>query len=127
MRVALDTNRWTDLFRGDAELAELLSHCEEIYIPLIVMGEMKAGFLGGRHRKANEVLMRRFLDRPTVKLLLPSRQTAMEYARIFVQLKNAGRPIPDNDLWIAAMVVENDLRLITRDKHFSYLPQLELA
>jgi predicted nucleic acid-binding protein len=111
---------------GRCGWAEFLSLCEEIHIPLIVMGEMQAGLLGGKHRKANEGLMRRFLDRPTVKLLFPSRQTAMEYARIFVQLKNAGRPIPDNDIWIAAMVVEHVLRLITRDKHFSYLPQLEL-
>ena len=55
MRVALDTNRITDLFRGDAELAERLGTSEEIWIPLIVLGEIKAGFQGGTQRRRNEV------------------------------------------------------------------------
>jgi predicted nucleic acid-binding protein len=46
------------------------------------------------------------------------------YARLFVQLKRAGTPVPDNDLWIAALVLEHDLTLITRDRHFGCIPQL---
>jgi predicted nucleic acid-binding protein len=62
-----------------------------------------------------------------VTILFASRETTEQYARLFVQLKRAGTPVPDNDLWIAAMAVENDLALVTRDRHFDKLPQLRRA
>ena len=124
VRVALDTNRLTDLFQGDAELAELLGTRDEVWIPLIVLGEIKAGFLGGNQGRRNEILLRKLLTRPTVGVLLPGRETAEHYARLFVQLKSAGTPIPDNDLWIAALALEHDLVLLTRDRHFNRIPQL---
>jgi tRNA(fMet)-specific endonuclease VapC len=124
VRVALDTNRLTDLLRGDADLAERLELCEEIWIPLIVAGEIKAGFRGGDRRGRNEALWERLLSKATVSLLLPDAATAEYYARLFVQLKRAGTPIPDNDLWIAALVLQHSLRLITRDRHFAKIPQL---
>jgi tRNA(fMet)-specific endonuclease VapC len=55
---------------------------------------------------------------------LPGRETAEHYARLFVQLKRAGTPIPDNDLWIAALALEHDLTLVTRDQYFQHIPQL---
>jgi predicted nucleic acid-binding protein len=127
MRVALDTNRLTDLFQGDSVLAERLEACDEVFIPLFVLGEIKAGFYGGTQQHRNEILLRKLLAKPTVRLLLPRRQTADRYGRLFVQLKRAGTPIPDNDLWIAALALEHDLPLITRDEHFQRIPQLLLA
>jgi predicted nucleic acid-binding protein len=124
VRVALDTNRLTDLFQGDAALAEALGGCDEVWIPLVVLAEIKAGFYGGTRRQRNEILLQKFLARETVGVLLPGRETAEHYARLFVQLKRAGTPVPDNDLWIAALVLENDLTLITRDQHFDRIPQL---
>ena len=124
MRVALDTNRLTDLFQGDAALAERLGLCDEVWIPLVVLAEIKAGFLGGTERHRNEILLRKLLSKATVGVLLPDRETAEHYARLFVQLKRAGTPIPDNDLWIAALALQHDLLLITRDKHFEKIPQL---
>lgn len=126
MRVAVDTNRLTDLFRGDAELAAFLGYCEEVFLPLPVFAEMKAGFLAGSRQLENEALLTAFLASPTVQLLLPSRQTAENYARLYVQLRTAGTPIPINDLWIAALTLEHDLTLITRDEHFKKLPQLAI-
>ena len=124
MRVALDTNRLIDLLQGDAALAERLGACEEVWIPVVVLAEIKAGFYGGTQSHRNENLLRRVLAKTTVDVLLPSRQTAEHYARLFVQLKRAGTPIPDNDLWIAALALEHDLLLITRDQHFQNIPQL---
>ena len=124
MRVAVDTNRLTDLLRGDARLAERLGTCDEVWVPLMVLGEIKAGFYGGAQRHRNEALIQRFLAKATVSLLIPGRETAEHYARIFVQLKRAGPPVPDNDLWIAALALEHDLTLITRDRHFERIPQL---
>lgn len=124
MRVALDTNRLTDLFQGDAALAERLGLCDEVWIPLVVLAEIKAGFLGGTERHRNEILLRKLLSKTTVGVLLPDRETAEHYARLFVQLKRAGTPVPDNDLWIAALALQHDLLLITRDRHFKSIPQL---
>ena len=124
MRVALDTNRLTDLFQGDAELADRLGECDEVWVPLVVLGEIKAGFCGGSQQHRNEGLLGRFLAKPTVGILNPGRETAEHYARLFVQLKRAGTPIPDNDIWIAALALEHDLGLITRDRHFEFIPQL---
>jgi predicted nucleic acid-binding protein len=124
VRVALDTNRITDLFRGDAKLAAQLEICEEVWVPVIVLGEIKAGFYGGTERHRNEALLNRLLAKPTVEVLLAGRETAEQYARLFVQLKRAGTPIPDNDLWIAPLVLEHNLLLLTRDQHFERIPQL---
>ena len=124
MRVALDTNRLTDLFQGDSALAGRLATCDEVWIPLIVLGEIMAGFYGGSQQQRNEILLRKLLAKSTVSVLLPGRGTAEQYARVFVQLKRAGTPVPDNDLWIAALALEHDLVLITRDRHFEKIPQL---
>ena len=124
MRVALDTNRLTDLLRGDGNLAAWLGSCDEVWIPLMVLGEIEAGFLGGTQQHRNANLLHRLLSKPTVAALLPSRETAVYYARLFVQLKRAGTPIPDNDLWIAALALQHDLTLVTRDRHFARIPQL---
>jgi tRNA(fMet)-specific endonuclease VapC len=124
MRVALDTNRLTDLFRGDTELSEQLAICEEVWIPLFVLAEMKAGFYGGSQRNRNEMLLTKLLTKATVDVLLPDRDTADHYARLFVQLRRAATPIPTNDVWIAALALQHDLTLATRDRHFAQIPQL---
>ena len=90
MRVALDTNRLTDLFQGDADLAALLGVCDEVWIPFVVLGEMKAGFQGGTRQAQNEALLSNLLNRETVAVLYAGRETTEQYARLFVQLKRAG-------------------------------------
>lgn len=127
VRVALDTNRLTDLFQGDSRLVTLLSACDEIWIPFVVLAAMKAGFHGGTRRTHNEALLANLLGRKTVGILYAGRETTEQYARLFVLLKRAGTPIPDNDLWIAALCIEHDLALITRDAHFDKLPHLSRA
>jgi predicted nucleic acid-binding protein len=124
LRVALDTNRLTDLFQGDAALAAFLGTCDEVWIPFVVLGEMKAGFYGGIRQTQNEALLSNLLSRETVGILYAGRETTEQYARLFVQLKRSGTPVPDNDLWIAAVAIEHDLAVITRDRHFDKLPQL---
>ena len=124
VRVALDTNRLNDLFQGDADLAKFLGTCDEVWIPLTVLAEIKAGFYGGNQQHRNELRLQQMLSKDTVRLLFPGRETAEQYARLFVQLRRAGTPVPDNDIWIAAVALEHDLTLITRDRHFDQIPQL---
>jgi tRNA(fMet)-specific endonuclease VapC len=109
----LDTRRLSDFFRGDEALAHRWEACDEVWIPLIVLGEIKAGFYGGTEQRRNEILFNKLLTKPTVGVLLPTRETAERYARLFVQLKRAGTPIPDNDFWIAALALQHQLALIT--------------
>lgn len=67
------------------------------------------------------------MAKPTVGVLLPDRETAEQYARLFVQLRRTGTPVPTNDLWIAALALQHGLRVLTRDRHFARIPQLLLG
>ena len=124
MRVALDSNCYSDLMRGDQKLAEELSKCQEVCLPLPVIAELKAGFAFGGQRYRNEASLMQFLAEDAVSILTPGLQTAETYAQLWVQLKVAGTPIPIDDIWIAALCLEHGLLLVTRDKHFDRLPQL---
>lgn len=124
MKVALDANRYADLCRGIAEVVEQTSRAERVYLPLIVLGELRAGFQAGSRARKNERILVRFLSSPRVRLLLPDEQTTFHYANLFAQLRRQATPIPTNDLWIAALVIQHGLILLTRDAHFKHVPQL---
>jgi tRNA(fMet)-specific endonuclease VapC len=126
MKVAIDANRYSDLCRGVKEVVEQVSRAERVYLPLIVLGELRAGFQAGSLARQNERILARFLGSPRVRLLLPDEQTTFHYANLFAQLRQQATPIPTNDLWIAALVIQHGLALLTRDSHFKHLPQLSL-
>ena len=94
MRVALDTNRYVDLCKGLAETVALLESCEEILLPFVVLGELRAGFVHGRRTAENERLLRRFLFTSGVHVLYADDQTTHHYAGVFRQLRRQGTPIP---------------------------------
>lgn len=124
MRVAIDTNRYADFCRGEDRAVQVLQTTEEIILPFIVMGELRAGFHVGSRSEANEKTLVQFLNSPRVQVLYADDQTTHHYARLFFQLRSQGTPIPTNDLWIAALVSQHDLILFDRDRHFDHLPQL---
>ncbi|HEV2718538.1 MAG TPA: type II toxin-antitoxin system VapC family toxin [Thermoanaerobaculia bacterium] len=124
MRVALDTNRYGDVFSGEPETLQLLEEAELVVLPFVVVGELRAGFAGGQRRAENERILRRFLLKPGVQVFFADEQTTHHYANLVRQLRQQGTPIPTNDIWIAALVVQHDLVLHARDRHFDYLPQL---
>jgi tRNA(fMet)-specific endonuclease VapC len=125
MRILLDTNRLTDLLRGDPALVRLVEQADEVWLPYVVLAEIKAGFLGGTRLSENIALLAALLA-AGVTVLYADEQTVEAYARLFVQLKSAGTPIPDNDLWIGALALQHGLVLVTRDAHFKKIPQLQL-
>lgn len=125
MRVLLDTNRYVDLCRGDPDLQDQLSRVERICLPFIALGELRAGFGAGKRTQANERVLQRFLATPGVELLLASEATTHHYAALWLQLRRQGTPIPTNDLWLAALCVEHRLQLLSRDRHFDHLPQVD--
>ncbi len=124
MRVALDINRYVDLARGEEAVVELLEHAEQIFLPVVVLAELRAGFAVGTRGARNEGGLRRFLLRSGVSLLFPDEQTTYHYAALFRQLRQQGTPIPTNDVWIAALVIQHGLVLCSRDAHFDHLPQI---
>ena len=124
MRIALDTNRYVDFCKGVPEVVDRLRRVEWIGVPLVVLAELRAGFLSGSRTAANERNLIAFLDSPRVEVLYPDDATTHHYARLYRQLRDQGTPIPTNDLWIAALVLEYDLQLFARDSHFDRLPQL---
>jgi tRNA(fMet)-specific endonuclease VapC len=126
MRILLDTNRLTDALRQDQSITDLVEQALEVWIPFVTLGEIQAGFQGGhpRRRAHNETLLLRFLRLPAVGVLYPDRETTGVYARLFVELRQAGTPIPTNDLWIASLAVQHQVTLVTRDAHFSKIPQI---
>jgi len=128
MRILLDTNRLTDALRRERSVAALVEEAAEVCVPFIALAEIKAGFLGGdpRRRAHNESLLLRFLRLRSVEVLYADRETTEVYARLFLQLRQAGTPIPTNDLWIASLAIQHELALITRDAHFAKVPQVAL-
>lgn len=124
MRVVLDTNRYGDFCRGDAHVHEVLEQADRLFMPFAVIGELRAGFLGGTRSEQNENTLQKFLSREDVEVLYPDEQTTHHYARLFVQLRKQGKLIPANDIWIAALCVQHGLTLCARDTHFDHLPQI---
>ena len=124
MRLALDTNRYTDLCRGEASVVETVERADKVWLPFVVLGELRAGFAEGSQGPRNEAVLRRFLLKPDVGVLYADDQTTHHYAAVYLQLRKQGTPIPTNDMWIAALVLQHSLVLLARDTHFDALPQL---
>jgi tRNA(fMet)-specific endonuclease VapC len=124
LRIALDTNRYADLCRGNVETLTLIEDAQLVVLPFVVVGELRAGFVRGRHQADNERTLRYFLFTMGVEIFFADDQTTHHYANLYRQLREQGTPIPTNDIWIAAIVQQHDLVLHARDRHFDYLPQL---
>jgi len=124
VRLALDTNRYTDLCRGDRAVVEVVELAAEVWLPFIVLGELRAGFAVGTQGPRNEAVLRRFLLKPGVAVLYADEQTTHHYATVYRQLRKQGTPIPTNDMWIAALVLQHSLTLYDRDAHFDHIAQL---
>jgi tRNA(fMet)-specific endonuclease VapC len=124
VKLALDTNRYTDLCRGDASVVETVERADDVWLPFIVLGELRAGFAVGSQGPRNEAVLRRFLMKSGVAVLYADEQTTHHYGTVYRQLRKQGTPIPTNDMWIAALVLQHSLVLCARDTHFDALPQL---
>ena len=125
VRLALDTNRYTDLCRGNVSVVETVELAHEVWLPFIVLGELRAGFAVGSQGRRNEAVLRRFLLKSGVGVLYADEQTTHHYGSVYRQLRKQGTPIPTNDMWIAALVLQHSLVLYARDAHFDALLQLQ--
>jgi len=112
----LDANAFSAFVDGDEKLLDTLENEPELALPVVALGEYLYGVGQSRRRAAYESWLRTNLG---LFYLLPVvRETAEAYSEIRRELKAAGKPIPTNDLWIAALARQHQMRLITRDSHF---------
>jgi tRNA(fMet)-specific endonuclease VapC len=122
--VAVDSNAVIALLNGDANVASLLGSYETVYVPVVVLGELLYG--AGASTRVAENRQKVFDFAEKCELLETSARIAEKYAELRLHLRAIGKPIPDNDLWIAASCLCTAVPLITRDGHLTNLPALQV-
>jgi tRNA(fMet)-specific endonuclease VapC len=125
-QVLIDSCAYTRFVAGDRTVLAELSRAKTVFLSVFVLGELRAGFKVGSNEAQNKRILAAFLDKPSVALLPAGDDTADFYARIWSALRKAGRPIPTNDVWIAAQAMETGSVLITFDAHFAPVPGLRI-
>jgi len=120
----LDTSAYSAFLRGHDELLLALQRVDRVVLTPIVLGELGAGFRAGGRLKKNTAELRRFLGTPRVSVVPLDAETAERYAVILHGLRQAGTPIPTNDVWIAASAMQHGLRVLTTDAHYTRIPQI---
>jgi tRNA(fMet)-specific endonuclease VapC len=114
--VILDTNALSALAEGERSIEPILKQAANIRVPVVVLGEYRFGIAQSRERKSYERWLVEYLDR--LRVLDITDDTSRYYAEIRLELKMLGRPIPSNDLWIAALCRQLRLPVLSRDGHF---------
>ncbi len=122
---ALDTNIVIDLFKGRRDIADKINAAQQVYLPVPTLAELYLGAENSlrktHHLKQIEALLK------LTHVLNTSNRTAELYSMLKVHLRRQGTPIPENDIWIAALAKEYNLPVVTRDKHFKNIPDLHIA
>ena len=120
----LDTNIIIALFARDTTVEDRLGRADSVYIPSVVLGEL---FYGARKSTRVQANLGRIEELATQSAVLNcDTETARHYGRIKDELRRKGRPVPENDIWIAALSIQHDLKLVTRDAHFTDVGELVL-
>ncbi len=122
-RFILDTNIIVAWLNGDEDIAVKIDKADSVSIPSIVAGELFYGAFNSTHVQKNLVKIQSLLT--NYNLVKCDVETALAYGRIKFELKKAGKPIPENDIWIAALVLQHNLTLVTRDAHFKQVKQIK--
>ena len=124
MRICLDTSAYSHFRRSRPAAVQLISTSEWVGIPAIVLGELNLGFLRGTQQVANNLALQHFLRNDRVEVLPLNFEVATSYAEIFSELLQVGKPIPTNDVWIAATCAVFGATLVTYDQHFQHIARI---
>jgi len=117
-RLVLDTSAYSRLRVGDDRVLDLVAAADVVLMPAVVLGELEGGFRLGRRPDANRALLAEFLEEPFVAVVAVTASVAARYGEIFARLRQAGTPIPTNDVWIAAATLDRGGHLLTYDNDF---------
>ena len=121
MRILLDSSAYSAFMQGSHEVRELIHAAEEVLFSAVVIGELLFGFRRGAYFEQNLAELRSFLGRPYASFVPVGPVTADRYSRVMTALKAKGRPIPTNDVWIAAHTMETGADLVSSDQHFEHV------
>lgn len=124
MSILLDTNAYTALLHGHQQVASRVRAASRVLFSTIVLGELLAGFHRGSRRQENLRVLHEFLSNPRFQTVPVTRLSAERFALIWSELRAKGRPIPTNDIWIAAHSMETGAELISFDRHFEQVSGL---
>lgn len=125
-KVLLDTNAYKKQLEGWKPLMNLLESDIKILVSPTVLGELFTGYKKGRREQENIQILERFFKESDTEYLKVTKYTAEVYAQIKCELEKIGKPIPTNDIWIAAQAMENGAVLVTYDQHFLEIPGLRI-
>jgi predicted nucleic acid-binding protein len=126
VKLVLDTNAYCDYAEGIPNTVDVIAiYGDEIFLPSIVIGELIFGFMKGSRQKFNERKLQEFLKKLHVETIDVNQNVSRKYALIYLSLVKKGKKIPINDVWIAACCMEVGGTLLTRDRHFQHVEQIE--
>ncbi len=120
----LDTNIITAWMKGEKEIADHIEKASVVYIPIIVLGELYYGAAYSTQVQKNTAVVKKLSGR--YKILLIDEEATIEYGKVKAALRAQGSPIPEYDIWFAAIALRHNLNLVTRDKHFNGVSKLKL-
>jgi len=126
MKIILDTNIYSDYAEGKPDVVDIIARRgREICFPAIVLGELYYGFGKSSRKKLNEEKLEQFIDLFHVEIIIVDEDVSRKYALIYGSLEKKGCKIPINDVWLAACCMVVGGTLLTRDKHFDNVGQIE--
>lgn len=123
MGLILDTNALSAVVDDQPGITDALGRADVVAIPVIVLGEYQFGIAQSQRRQDHERWLR--LSLPAYRVLEVTGDTARSYAEIRLELKITGKPIPSNDLWIAALCRQHGMPVLSRDRHFDLVTGLQ--
>jgi predicted nucleic acid-binding protein len=125
-KILLDTNAYSEFMSGNKLVFDYIIEAEEIYLSTVMIGELFAGFQGGKKYIKNKEELKSFINKDGVKIKNVSIETAEIFGEIKFELSKKGKMIPLNDIWIAAHTIETGSKIITFDSHFKQINGLRI-
>lgn len=126
INLILDTNAYTHLIAQHPGVVKLVRNADSLLFSAIVVGELEYGFQAGNRYAKNSELLNRYLTRPQTQFLPITHTTTQIYGELRAAMRRNGKPIPTNDCWIAAHAIEHRAPLVSFDKHFHTIANLQL-
>jgi tRNA(fMet)-specific endonuclease VapC len=123
-RLAVDSNAVIAYREGISAICKLIERIDIVFLPVIVLGELRYGAINSAKPEKNEQDISKFSDNSVIMPI--DEDVAIRYAKVRSELKKTGHPIPENDIWIAAICLELDVPLLSNDGHFQYVNGLEV-
>jgi tRNA(fMet)-specific endonuclease VapC len=126
-KILLDTNAYVHFLSGNQDVFDALAKAETVYLSVVVIGELIAGFRGGNRELENRKTLADFCQKPTVVKKDINEETAEIFGELKFIIKQAGTPLPINDVWLAAQAMETGSVVVTYDHHFLKIPGLRVS